>query len=97
MGFLTSYFGGKSGGGGGGGGGSKSGGGFLSSYLEGRGEKKREDSSAGMGTIDSDVVRKGYKRGGKVRKTGQAMLHKGEEVLTSKQAKRYRKRSGKRR
>ena len=29
--------------------------------------------------------RKGYKRGGKVKKTGPAKLHKGERVLTKKQ------------
>jgi hypothetical protein len=31
---------------------------------------------------------KGFKRGGKVKKTGVAKVHKGERVLTSKQAKR---------
>jgi hypothetical protein len=30
---------------------------------------------------------KGFKRGGKVKKTGVAKLHKGERVLTAKQAK----------
>lgn len=33
-----------------------------------------------------------FKRGGKVRKTGIAKVHKGERVLTKKQAKKYRKR-----
>lgn len=31
-----------------------------------------------------------YKRGGKVRKTGLAKLHRGERVLTKRQAKKYR-------
>jgi hypothetical protein len=31
-----------------------------------------------------------YRRGGKVRKTGYAKVHKGERVLTRKQARRYR-------
>lgn len=34
---------------------------------------------------------KSYKRGGKVKKTGYAKVHKGEKVLTKKQAKRGRK------
>lgn len=32
-----------------------------------------------------------YKRGGKVKKTGLAKLHKGERVLTKKQARLYKK------
>lgn len=32
-----------------------------------------------------------YKKGGKVRKTGLALVHKGERVLTVKQAKKYKK------
>jgi hypothetical protein len=32
-----------------------------------------------------------YKKGGKVKKTGLAKLHKGERVLTKKQAKKYDK------
>lgn len=32
-----------------------------------------------------------YKRGGRVRRTGLARVHKGERVLTVKQAKRYRR------
>ena len=34
---------------------------------------------------------KGFKRGGKVKKTGPAKLHKGERVLTAKQAKAHAK------
>lgn len=36
---------------------------------------------------------KEFKSGGKVKKTGPAKLHKGERVLTKKEAKRYKKRS----
>jgi hypothetical protein len=36
-----------------------------------------------------------YKKGGKVRKTGLAKLHKGEQVLKHSTAKKYRKRQGK--
>lgn len=32
-----------------------------------------------------------YKKGGKVRKTGIALVHKGERVLTAKQAKKHKK------
>ena len=35
-----------------------------------------------------------YKHGGKVKRTGPAKLHKGERVLTKKQAKKYAKKSG---
>jgi len=33
-----------------------------------------------------------YKRGGKVKRSGKARVHKGERVLTKAQAKRYEKR-----
>jgi len=46
-------------------------------------EKQRE-------TADS------YKRGGKVKRTGMARVHKGERVLTKRQAKRYWRSSAKR-
>ena len=35
-----------------------------------------------------------YKKGGKVRKTGPARLHKGERVLNKKQTKKYEKKRG---
>jgi hypothetical protein len=44
-----------------------------------------------MGAETSGVP--SYKKGGKVRKTGLARLHKGERVLTKKQAKHYKKRA----
>ena len=50
-----------------------------------------DDSGSDSGVIDS------LKRGGKIRTTGKYELHKGERVLTAKQAKSYRaKRSVKR-
>jgi hypothetical protein len=36
----------------------------------------------------ADKGLKGFKRGGKVKKTGVAKVHKGERVLTAKQAKK---------
>jgi SLT domain-containing protein len=36
-----------------------------------------------------------YKKGGKVKRTGLARLHKGEQVLKRSTAKKYRKRRGK--
>jgi hypothetical protein len=42
------------------------------------------------GNANPDVPAPEYKRGGKVRKTGLAKLHKGERVLTKRQAKSYR-------
>jgi hypothetical protein len=40
-----------------------------------------------------------FKRGGRVRRTGRARVHKGERVLTAKQARKYegKRRGGKRR
>jgi hypothetical protein len=37
----------------------------------------------------TDEVGPGYKKGGTVKKTGLAKVHKGERVLTKKQAKKY--------
>ncbi len=51
-------------------------------------EKQRE--SAG------DAEPLNLKRGGKVKRTGMARVHKGERVLTKRQAKRYRRGSRKR-
>ena len=41
-----------------------------------------------MGNV---IERGAYKKGGKVKETGKAMLHKGELVLTAKQAKAKKK------
>lgn len=35
-----------------------------------------------------------YKKGGKVKKTGQAKVHKGERVLTTKQSRTFEKKGG---
>ena len=49
------------------------------------------------GTVTESADTDSYKRGGKVRKTGLAKVHKGERVLAKAQAKRYKhKRSAKR-
>lgn len=54
-------------------------------------------SSDGSGTYIGDEAAAGnYKRGGKVKRTGLARVHKGERVLTRAQAKRYRRSSRKR-
>jgi hypothetical protein len=59
-------------------------------------DKRRK--SDGSGTyIGDDAAAGSYKRGGKVKRTGLARVHKGERVLTRAQAKRYKRRgSGKR-
>jgi hypothetical protein len=44
-------------------------------------------SASSGGSSASDIA--SYKRGGRVRKTGKAKLHKGEKVLTRRQARRY--------
>jgi hypothetical protein len=45
--------------------------------------------------VGKDIIRtakgaiKGYKKGGKVKKTGLALIHKGERVLNKKQTKKF--------
>ena len=64
-------------------------------------KSKGKDSGGGGGTesMGSEAAEPpAYKRGGKVRKSGIAMVHKGERVLTAKQEKRRKRgRGGKRR
>jgi len=73
-----------------------------SSKSSGKDWKRKQKMSnskapAESGTRSSGADEMGsYKRGGKVRKTGRAKVHKGERVLTAKQAKRYEKRGRKR-
>ena len=82
-------------------------GGLTSGAAQGIGigdalRRRRQDSinsSAGPEAHDvglddqSQVQIMHYKRGGKVPRTGLAKVHKGERVLTAKQAKRYAKQS----
>jgi hypothetical protein len=49
------------------------------------------------GTVTESADTDSYKRGGKVKRTGLAKLHKGERVLTTAQAKRYKRRGGSKR
>jgi hypothetical protein len=54
-----------------------------------------DSGSSGAATEGDAAANPGsFKRGGKVRKTGMARVHKGERVLTKKQNKKYM--SGKR-
>lgn len=55
-------------------------GGMVDSIL---GKKKEK------GKDITEEVGYGYKKGGMVKKTGKALVHKGERVLTKKQAKKY--------
>lgn len=43
-----------------------------------------------FGIFNKPASPKTYKKGGKVKKTGIALVHKGEEVLTKAQSKKYR-------
>jgi hypothetical protein len=47
--------------------------------------RKRGNNMAGL------IDRGSYKKGGKVKKTGKAMLHAGEYVLNAKKAKAFKK------
>lgn len=67
---------------------------------------KNDDGKSGGGLVGAIVRSKtkpydpmaepdSYKRGGIVKKTGMAKVHKGERMLTKSQNKRYSKKSGK--
>ena len=56
--------------------------------------KGSSDASSG-GNSDDPATPGSFKRGGKVKKTGMAKVHKGERVLTKKQQKQRRKSRGK--
>ena len=58
----------------------------TSSILQKSGQRSMESKAS----RESGRKIPGYKRGGSVRKTGPALLHKGERVLTKAQTKRYR-------
>lgn len=72
--------------------GSGSSGGLLTKYLKGRkGKSSSGDfSNAYSGTMEQSD----YHKGGVVKKTGPAKLHKGERVLTKAQAKKYSRKRG---
>jgi hypothetical protein len=65
-----------------------------SGSLFGRNKNKSSGKHEGGGD-EGDNWSGSFKRGGKVRKTGVAKVHKGEQVLTAKQAKRYKRGRGK--
>lgn len=58
--------------------------------------RKANPSNSGSGSSanDSKAQPSSYKKGGKVRKTGKAKVHKGERVLTVKQTKKFDKKGG---
>lgn len=64
-------------------------GGILGNFM------KKKKSKAGESEETGKASPLGFKRGGKVRKTGLAKVHKGERVLTKRQAKSHRKMCGK--
>ena len=53
---------------------------------------QKTPTSKGIVVTQKDGTIKKYARGGMVKKTGLAKVHKGERVLTKRQAKSYRKR-----
>jgi hypothetical protein len=70
-------------------------GGDTSSYRKVRYNKPTTsadipESYGGTGKETGDT----YKHGGKVRRTGKARVHKGERVLTRKQARKYDRKRG---
>ena len=90
MGVLSDLMGGGAGKGGGAGIISK-----VGSALKRKKKKSDSDSDAGSNYAGDTGIPE-YKRGGKVKRTGIAKVHKNEEVLTAKEAKRYRSRGKKR-
>lgn len=72
-------------------------GGIGTKVAQKLGEKKqakKQNTSYGSngdygGEADSPASPSSFKKGGKVKKTGMAKVHKGERVLTKKQQKKY--------
>ena len=63
----------------------------LAGGLTGSGSPKQEKVDAAK-LEEPKAVPSEYEHGGKVRKTGRAKVHKGERVLTKRQARKYEKR-----
>jgi hypothetical protein len=63
-------------------------------YKDKKKQRPSTGASSGSPSTGSGQAWEGFKRGGKVRKTGVYKLHRGERVLTAKQEKkRTRKRA----
>jgi len=61
--------------------------------------KKKDGGGGNDGPVDlvpaaNQAIPKGFKKGGKVKRTGVAKVHKGEYVLSVKQTKKYVKNKG---
>ena len=80
--------------------------GLLGNYLSGgkggsvvgsliSNHKKKNTGSSKQSDVGDAGDAGSFKKGGKVKKTGLAKVHKGERVLTKKQNKRYMKSRGK--
>lgn len=68
--------------------------GVMSGLASGINKKKRGDS----GDDDAkDAKPSSYSKGGKVKRSGRAKVHKGERVLTKKQTRKYEKKRGSKR
>jgi hypothetical protein len=88
-------------------------GGFGSTYGGGKKKQRDSDSGSKKSSKSDDSDSKPsirqrfhkalegfageFKRGGVVKRTGMAKVHRGERVLTKRQAKRYRKSVGRKR
>ena len=71
-------------------------GGFMQNAVQSGIDRLKSAYSKKRQNADGHTMMPSYKRGGKVKRTGAARLHKGEQVLNTKQAKRYRRGKGKR-
>ena len=58
------------------------------SQKEPKAVRKITTSDPSLGELTPSAVPKIYRKGGKVKKTGVALVHRGEYVLTAKQAKK---------
>ena len=71
---------------------------FSDGFDAGQGKKKSKSKGKSdllQQPTPTNVANPGqYKKGGKVKRTGVAKVHKGEYVLTVKQAKKYAKKKG---
>lgn len=71
---------------------------FNSGFKSGMGKKDDSEKSLLLREPTPSKVANPskFKKGGRVKRTGKALVHRGEYVLTAKQAKQYRKKNGKR-
>ena len=78
---------------------------WQTGWNQGQGKKNPKKMPKAVGQVTTSdgqtlyptAMPKQFKKGGKVKKTGVALVHKNERVLTAKETKKYKKDSAKKR